>query len=504
MICAKIGGECPHKVFPDPNYAFVLMPFKNSESIFASIKRAVEEMKAKSFICDRADKRYASSDIWCKKICRSIRRAKYLIIDATGANANVFYELGFAHALGHTKNIIITQNIKKMPFDVSGFSVIKYTEKNLPELERELQSALRDLDDEITHEIEAEQSPADMIKELIANLRGEEKRSDKYKEEARESEKQEDKLKKRIKELEAIVKNPEEETKKIISEKKVDIVRLEKELSQIDQEKKEKIKLLQEQLEEEQKRHKELQNEFRKFKRTRDAKKLSQKASLTKKKSWQTQVLNEGMDLRNKGQLEEAIAIFTELIEKDHSYSRAYYQRAFCFRDLGFFEIALADLNRALELNPKDKKAYSNRGLVYRRLMDFEHAINDLDKALKLDPNDITILMNKAEILIIAGKAIEAEKTTREALTKAELIEHQAVGHYLLAISLKLQRKSTKKVNAELERLLNLNFQTAWTFTETEIWLKKEAISKEIKNYIQEKTKMLKKHRKRSRKSSGK
>ena len=144
MICAKIGGECPHKVFPDPNYAFVLMPFKNSESIFASIKRAVEEMKAKSFICDRADKRYASSDIWCKKICRSIRRAKYLIIDATGANANVFYELGFAHALGHTKNIIITQNIKKMPFDVSGFSVIKYTEKNLPELERELQSALRD------------------------------------------------------------------------------------------------------------------------------------------------------------------------------------------------------------------------------------------------------------------------------------------------------------------------------------------------------------------------
>ncbi|MCK5602693.1 tetratricopeptide repeat protein, partial [Candidatus Pacearchaeota archaeon] len=306
-----------------------------------------------------------------------------------------------------------------------------------------------------------------------------------------------------IKELEAIVKNPEEETKKIISEKEGEIDRLEKELSQIDQ-KKEKIKLLQEQLEEEQKRHKELKNEFRKFKRTRDAKKLSQKASLTKKKSWQTQVLNEGMDLRNKGQLEEAIAIFTELIEKDHSYSRAYYQRAFCFRDLGFFEIALADLNRALELNPKDKKAYSNRGLVYRRLMDFEHAINDLDKALKLDPNDITILMNKAEILIIAGKAIEAEKTTREALNKAELIEHQAVGHYLLAISLKLQRKSTKKVNAELERLLNLNFQTAWTFTETEIWLKKEAISKEIKNYIQEKTKMLKKHRKRSRKSSGK
>ncbi len=163
MICAKIGGECPHRVFPDPNYVFVLMPFENYESIFASIKRAVEKMKEKSFICDRADLKYARSDIWCEKICRSIRRAKYLVIDATGSNANVFYELGFAHALGHTKNIIITQNIREIPFNLRGFAVIKYTEKDLPKLEKELRIALGDLDDETTHEIEADQSPADMI-----------------------------------------------------------------------------------------------------------------------------------------------------------------------------------------------------------------------------------------------------------------------------------------------------------------------------------------------------
>jgi hypothetical protein len=64
MFCAKINADCPHRVFIDSSYVFVLMPFKNSESIFDCIKQAVETLPTKKFTCDRSDVRSTSSDIW--------------------------------------------------------------------------------------------------------------------------------------------------------------------------------------------------------------------------------------------------------------------------------------------------------------------------------------------------------------------------------------------------------------------------------------------------------
>ena len=46
-----------------------------------------------------------------------ILRADLIIADLTKKNANVFYELGYAHALG--KNTIpLTQSIEDVPFDL--------------------------------------------------------------------------------------------------------------------------------------------------------------------------------------------------------------------------------------------------------------------------------------------------------------------------------------------------------------------------------------------------
>jgi hypothetical protein len=50
MFCAKIAGKCPHQVITDPNFIFVLMPFKNSASIFDCIKRAAGGIKEKSIM----------------------------------------------------------------------------------------------------------------------------------------------------------------------------------------------------------------------------------------------------------------------------------------------------------------------------------------------------------------------------------------------------------------------------------------------------------------------
>ncbi len=112
MFCSKIGGECPHTVIQDNKYVFVMMPFEGFNSIYDAIKHAVGEIEGKEFRCERADAKYTNLSIWCNRICKNIRKAKYIIVDITGRNPNVFYELGFAHAMYNTK--AKSQNLKEL------------------------------------------------------------------------------------------------------------------------------------------------------------------------------------------------------------------------------------------------------------------------------------------------------------------------------------------------------------------------------------------------------
>lgn len=110
MICSKIGISCPHPVTRDQNYVFVMMPFKGFDNVYFTIQTTVQGMKSgngENFICHRADEKYTTKAIWCKNICSNIRKAKYLIVHTTGKNANVFYELGFSHALETTTAIFL-------------------------------------------------------------------------------------------------------------------------------------------------------------------------------------------------------------------------------------------------------------------------------------------------------------------------------------------------------------------------------------------------------------
>jgi len=83
VFCSKIGGECPHTVIPDNKYVFVMMPFKGFNSVYDTIKQAVEGIEGKEFRCERADDKYTNLSIWCNRICKNIRKAKYIIIEKT-------------------------------------------------------------------------------------------------------------------------------------------------------------------------------------------------------------------------------------------------------------------------------------------------------------------------------------------------------------------------------------------------------------------------------------
>lgn len=61
-----------------------------------------------------------------KDIVEGIATSDVIIADLTGLNANVFYELGLAHAM-NKKVIIITQAIDDLPFDIRSYRANQYS-----------------------------------------------------------------------------------------------------------------------------------------------------------------------------------------------------------------------------------------------------------------------------------------------------------------------------------------------------------------------------------------
>ncbi len=84
---------------------------------------------------------------------------------------------------------------------------------------------------------------------------------------------------------------------------------------------------------------------------------------------------------------EQALSDFTRAIEIDSTNTRSFYYRASVHRALGDLDSALADLDRSLELNPFEFEALYARSRIERELGDFGRALADCDAALRIDPD---------------------------------------------------------------------------------------------------------------------
>jgi hypothetical protein len=73
---------------------------------------------------------YRASDInrpgvVLQDIIQGLAESDVIVAEVTPTNANVFYELGYAHAL-HKPVILLAERDTPLPFDVSGYRVIFY------------------------------------------------------------------------------------------------------------------------------------------------------------------------------------------------------------------------------------------------------------------------------------------------------------------------------------------------------------------------------------------
>ncbi len=102
---------------------FVMMPFGNWQDLYykeifsAAIKDAGMEPV-------RADELFSTGSV-IEQVWEQIQKSKILLADLTNKNANVFYELGLAHAV-RKPVVFTTANLEDVPFDLRHLRVIVY------------------------------------------------------------------------------------------------------------------------------------------------------------------------------------------------------------------------------------------------------------------------------------------------------------------------------------------------------------------------------------------
>lgn len=103
---------------------FVVMQFTDEyNSLYNEVIKPTCELFGYSVV--RADDFYTSGLI-IEDITRSIRESTVVIADVTPNNANVFYEVGFAHGIGKPTILLSDRKRDKLPFDISGFRTLFY------------------------------------------------------------------------------------------------------------------------------------------------------------------------------------------------------------------------------------------------------------------------------------------------------------------------------------------------------------------------------------------
>jgi hypothetical protein len=134
------------QVFTERPRAFVVMQFAEPYNTF--YREVIQnQAEAAGYEVVRIDEKPGPGVIF-QDIQREIEQADIVIAEITPANPNVFYELGYAHALGKP-TILLAQREAKLPFDIQSFRVVFYNDTigGKAEVERNLKRHLEAIAD---------------------------------------------------------------------------------------------------------------------------------------------------------------------------------------------------------------------------------------------------------------------------------------------------------------------------------------------------------------------
>jgi tetratricopeptide (TPR) repeat protein len=101
--------------------------------------------------------------------------------------------------------------------------------------------------------------------------------------------------------------------------------------------------------------------------------------------------------------------IIEDNAEGETMHGVAYVARGLAWQAKGNLDRALADYSEAIRANPKDALAYNNRGLLWREKGDADRAIADLTEAIRIDPLPHSDLLGNGHVNIYANRGLAWE-----------------------------------------------------------------------------------------------
>ncbi len=111
------------RVIRQPGAVFVVMQF--SEPYNQLYSQVIQPVVSEFGLEARHVGEVSGPGLILHDITQGLVDAKIVIAEITPSNQNVFYELGFAHALGKP-TILLAERGKQLPFDISGYRCLFY------------------------------------------------------------------------------------------------------------------------------------------------------------------------------------------------------------------------------------------------------------------------------------------------------------------------------------------------------------------------------------------
>lgn len=84
---------------------------------------------------------------------------------------------------------------------------------------------------------------------------------------------------------------------------------------------------------------------------------------------------------------EGSIAIFSEVLEAEPTFTKAYQARAVAYLRLGQPELALNDIDKAIACEPENSRFHYHRGAILLQEEALDEAVEALSRAIDLDPS---------------------------------------------------------------------------------------------------------------------
>ena len=120
------------------------------------------------------------------------------------------------------------------------------------------------------------------------------------------------------------------------------------------------------------------------------------------------ELLAQGQEALQKGDLEAAMEIYNEGVDRYPDDSHVYHQRALVHAQLGDIASALRDMDRSIERDPEDASHIFFRANIFLNIGNLQGALEDLTRLIELDPAFVEAYLARASIYYAQNRMDEA------------------------------------------------------------------------------------------------